>query len=165
MLRDPSTYLNLSAVEFCHKYQTIVARAAIIVPAKKNLGDKSVAAAETFGISISIPAAQTTMAARRARFARRNSPNPMNAAPAPASRNAYGPASSSPCRRGAPNDSDTESGFASLRIARATKYADATKKMAAMRVTPRGLSTITFSVNVGQSRIAGFWTLSNGRSY
>ena len=106
--------LNFSAVQLCHKYQTITIRTTIIDPAMKNCGDKSVAAANTFGISITIPASAIIMAARRARFLSRSSPKPTTE-PIPAvRRNIQGPANCRPCSSGAPRDSETASGFTNL---------------------------------------------------
>ncbi len=65
---------SVKALQRCQRYQTIIILMIKAEPARKNLGEISDVSAETFGISMTIPARAIIIAARRARFFSRNSP-------------------------------------------------------------------------------------------
>ena len=78
---------NSSAVQFCHKYQTITTLAITCSATTNKPTEISTAAADIFGISITIPATAIKIVARRAWLFSFNSPIPTMTATAAQMRN------------------------------------------------------------------------------
>ena len=116
-----NSFENCSATGVCQRYQATIILTMIPTPPQSNDQRKSIAAAETLGISITNPAKAATIASRLAQLYMRSNPQPIKDAIPATNRNIYGPASSSPFSNGAPSAIEIAPGEASMMPASAHK--------------------------------------------